>query len=285
MLKKLKTKYRTGGLHGLQNAVRRRLLLLKQPTNDPVKVALEEILRGNDFTIVQIGAYVGNTVNDPLFLTLSSRMQEGRGRLICVEPVQMYFARLIENHRGIPGVFFENVAISDQPGPATFYRLGVDPAKYGFPDFLSQLGSLKEHRMRSLWDRFEADKEIQAFFLEHRIEERVNCITFTELLRRHKLLTVDLLQMDVEGYEWEILRTIDFARIPIRFVNYECTLLHQCKQEAERLMRDSGYNLFDHGLDTFCYKDTDRHLPRRWKAKIWNVALSLATEFGKEPLK
>jgi FkbM family methyltransferase len=265
---RVKNKYRTEGLRGLQNVAMRRLLLQKRLMINPVKIALGEILKCNDFTIVQIGAYVGNTVNDPLFAILKDQMKEGKGRLICVEPTKTYFDKLVNNYKGIRGVHFENVAISDRPGQAAFYRLGVNPADHGFPDFLSQLGSLKDERMKSLWTGFEADKKTQDFILRHRIEERVDCITFEELLRRHALSAVDLLQMDVEGYEWEILNTIDFSKIPIRFVNYESALLQKQKKAAERLMQESGFTLFEHGIDTFCYRHDDRHLPRKWKRAL-----------------
>jgi FkbM family methyltransferase len=250
IIKKLVNKYRKEGFRGLKKAIFRRLF-------NPVQIAIDEICKGNDFSIVQIGAYVGNTSNDPLFQTLSNRLQKAGGRLICVEPVKVYFERLVENYGSVPNVFFENVAISDHSGRAPFYRLAVDPVDHGFPEWLSQLGSLKEERMGSLWDRYEADKQIKDFYIQHRTEESVDCITFAELLRRHNLSTIDLLQIDVEGYELEILRTIDFGQVFIRFVNYESTLLCDHKKEAERLMRESGYRLVDHDHDTFCYRGND----------------------------
>jgi hypothetical protein len=73
---------------------------------------------------------------------------------------------------------------------------------------------------------------------------------------------VDLLQIDVEGYEYEILRTIDFEKIPIRFVNYESALLHERKPEVESLMHRFGFLLKDHGQDTFCYREADASLFR-----------------------
>lgn len=81
------------------------------------------------------------------------------------------------------------------------------------------------------------------------------CLTIAELLRRRGVTQVDLLQMDVEGYEFEILSTIDFGRTPIRFINYESVLLHERKKDAEALMASAGYAFFDHGQDTFCYRE------------------------------
>ncbi len=83
------------------------------------------------------------------------------------------------------------------------------------------------------------------------------------MLRRHQIAAVDLLQIDTEGSDFEILGTIDFSRIPIRFVNYEWILLHERKPEAEQLMQGQGYLTLEHGHDTFCYKPGDQRLVKR----------------------
>ncbi|MDB6153565.1 MAG: hypothetical protein JWL90_2018 [Chthoniobacteraceae bacterium] len=224
-------------------------------------MALDTIFADGNFVIVQIGSYIGDSINDPLFESIRTQLKKGRGRLICVEPVKKHFDALIQNYENVPNVIFENVAIADRSGPATFYRLGVDPVEHGYPEWLLQLGSLKKDRMESLWDRYEGDQKLKTFYLQHRIEESITCITFSELLERHNIKSVDLLQIDTEGYELEILSTVDFSAIPVRFINYECVLLHERKQDAERLLQLNGYTLMDHGQDTFCYKQGDQPLP------------------------
>ena len=42
------------------------------------------------------------------------------------------------------------------------------------------------------------------------IAETVKSITFDTLLRRHGVSRLDLLQIDAEGYDFEILKRIDF---------------------------------------------------------------------------
>ena len=183
--------------------------------------------------------------------------------------MKQHFDALIQNYRDTPNVFCENVAIAERNGEATFYRLGADPAEHGYPEWLSQLSSLKKERMESLWDKYEANEQFKTFYLEHRIEETIRCITFRDLLHRHNIKSVDLLQIDTEGYELEILSTIDFRLCPIRFVNYECVLLHEHKKSTEQLMRNNGYVLLDHGQDTFCYRASDRRLTTRCSELLW----------------
>ena len=254
---KISQAYREGGFRRVAGATWRRLMS-GPPRPHPVHAVLDEIVTQPDFTVVQLGAFVGNTPNDPLYSRLRHRLDRLGGRLICVEPVKEHFGKLVENYRGSKNVFCENVAISDRNGEATFYRLGVDPVAHGYPDWLAQLGSLKGDRMGSLWDRFEKDPGLKAFYLQHRVEETVTCLTFAELLRKHGVTRVDVLQMDVEGYEFEILSTLDLGRTPIRFINYESVLLHERKKDAEALMERAGYVHFDHGQDTFCYRNDEK---------------------------
>jgi FkbM family methyltransferase len=249
--------FHTSGIRGIPKAIRRWLF---HPSTHPISAAIRTVTESEGFSVIQLGAYVGNSENDPLYKTLSKRLKEINGTLILVEPVKCFFDTLVANYAGIPGVVFENVAISDQSGPATFYRLGVNPVDFGYPDWLSQLGSLKAERAKELWDRYERDEKLKEFYLNHRIEEKVHCLTFQELTRRHNLSRLDLLQMDVEGFEIEILRTIDFLNFPIRFINYESVLLNESKPAAEELVKSIGYRLVDYNQDTFCYKESDRNL-------------------------
>jgi len=269
ILKKLDSERARGILQAICRKIIHGLSRMKKscptPTVNPVHVAIDTISKEEEFTVIQLGAFVGNTENDPLFMGIIEKLSKGKGKLILVEPVKCFFDELTENYKGVPGVVFENVAISDQSGPATLYRLGVNPLEHGYPDWLSQLGSLKDERMKTLWDNYESDSELKEFYLQNRVQESVNCITFEELAQRHGLTSLDLLQIDVEGFEFEILKTIDFRNFPIRFINYECVLLQKNKANAEKLMVENEYRLFDHGQDTFCYKIDDKHLTSKWE--------------------
>jgi hypothetical protein len=105
--------------------------------------------------IVQIGAYIGDTVNDPLARFIKETLPKRRNaRVILVEPVKSFFEKLKQNYDEIPGLIFENVAIAENEGEREFHRLSVDPADYGFPDCVAQLGSLRPDRMTTLWENY-----------------------------------------------------------------------------------------------------------------------------------
>jgi len=230
----------------------------------PLQVALEEVMSNNDYTIVQLGAYVGDTANDPMFSTIkqssSQGLQIGNGRcqIILVEPVKQYFDELRQNYSDVHGVHFENVAVASESGKATLYQLGVDPIDHGYPEWLSQLSSLKEERISQL-----VNDDIKRFYMNHRVAHEVDCIKFDTLVERYSLTKIDLLQIDIEGYEYDLLRTIDFDSLPIRFINYESEVMFGNKLKCERLLRSKGYCTMDYAQDTFCFGRSDRQLIKR----------------------
>lgn len=233
------------------------------PRVHPVKLALQEVRRAGSFCVVQVGAFTGDTDSDPIFEMLQGDF-DGRGlatrcKIVLIEPVREYFEKLRENYREVEGVSFENVAIAEESGERDFYRLGVDPVECGYPAWLSQLGSLRADRMNELWRKYENDEKLRQFYLDNMTVEKVTCITFEELLQRHQIQELDLLQIDTEGYDYEILKTIDFGRVLPRYINYERVLLQEDEPACRALVESAGYGLVDYGQDTFCVRKRWRH--------------------------
>ena len=241
---------RVGGFFGVCHSIAFRLGVRV----DPVNVALWTLARRSRFTLLQIGAYIGDTANDPLHGFIRREVVPfgagGRRKAILVEPVKEYFQKLQELYKGCDNVILENFAIAETNETRMIYRLAVDPEAFGYPAWLSQLSSLKEERMGTLWERFERNPEYQAFYLKHRVTERVECATPSGLLQKHGITRLDLMQIDAEGYDFEIIRSIDFSQIRPRFINYESTLLGPNLDACRELLLRQNYRLLDHGADT-----------------------------------
>lgn len=229
--------------------------------------ALAWLARRPEFTVVQIGAYTGDTSNDPLYSFLSEQLPgHPRSVAVLVEPVRDYFEQLKDTYAGWPQVRLENAAIAESAGERDFFRIGVDPTEHGQADWLAQLGSLREDRMTSLWERYEqelfdregVEQDLAAFWHANRVVERVRCMTLEQLLNEYGISRPDLLQIDAEGYDYAILRTLDFSRIRPRFINYERVLLQEDEPTCRAMLTSAGYKLFDWGQDTLCVCTTQR---------------------------
>lgn len=219
----------------------------------PFPTVLAHLAEQPSMSIVQIGAYIGNSKHDPLFDFLQ-KVASTKHKIVLVEPIREYFDLLCRNYRNISGIEFENVAIAETEGERDMYRLdgSIDPIKHGHGTWLTQLSSLREERMGRLYDKCEVDPGHKAFFLEHRVIEKVACITLHQLLAKHQIQQLDLLQIDAEGYDYEILKTLDFDLLKPSFINYERVLLQKDEPACREMLEAQGYLLIDWRQDTLC---------------------------------
>jgi FkbM family methyltransferase len=221
-----------------------------------VSQALQQLeAKGQPFTVVQIGAYIGNTPNDPLW----EHFQYGSpcGMLTAVEPIQRYHDKLCWNYLANPSINCCRLAIADHDGYTTMYRL--EAGCYEMDDWHNQLSSLKAERLTTLWDAHEgamhADRPDHAFMLENRTEEQVPCRTFKTFCREQGLEHIDLLVMDVEGSEFDILASMDWE-VPIRYLSFEHTLMTPEQLAViETMLRMRGYEMEVQGDDVFCWRE------------------------------
>lgn len=230
-------------------------------TDRPFDAVLSLLAEQPSLSIVEVGAYIGNTGNDPLYAFLCEHLDPAKAtstkrntKVVLVEPIREYFDLLCESYSNIPGIEFENVAIAETEGVMDMYRLNVDPVEYGYPAWLAQLSSLKKERMEELWDEYDRNPDYKQFYLEHRIVEKVACMTLQQLLDKHQIRQLDLLQIDAEGYDFEILKTLDFDKSKPRFINYERVLLQDDEPACREMLSAQGYLLIDWGTDTLCIR-------------------------------
>ena len=240
--------------------------LAKEKILSPVDRAMVEVMKNEGFVVVQLGAYIGDSPNDPLFKRLATLPGTFKCKAVLVEPNRYFFDQLVKNYCAKKFVACENLAVASEVGEVTLYTLGVNPVDYGYPEWLSQLSSLRQDRMGELWDRYEQNTTYQAFYRENLIEEKVKGVTLNHLLADHEITNIDLLQIDVEGSELEILESIDFELTNIRFLNYESVLLGDELHNTKRLLNEKGYLLIDHGQETFAFRAEDRELFDHWLA-------------------
>ena len=236
--------YGAGGLDALRSATWVKMY------GSPIGRALDNLAAQPKISLIQVGAFVGDTENDPIFRFLKNRPPERASTIVLIEPVAEFFEQLCHNYDTIPGVYFENVAVAESAGIREFYRLGVDPVQFGYPDWLSQISSLDPERMNSLWHHYDKNLEYRRFWLDHRVVERVQCTTVMDLIHKYSIDELDLLQIDTEGYDYRILRSIDFSVLRPKYINYERVHLMDSEKPCRIMLRKAGYRLIDHGLDT-----------------------------------
>lgn len=224
------------------------------PTTDlhPISAAIAVLeYTGKPYSVLQIGAYVGASANDPLWPIFSSGSIQ-HGTLVAVEPVPEYYDELVENYAPFPNVRCLNLAVSSADGIRPIYRVGLKPTDYGQPEWLEQISSLHLERLGKLWDSFEgtdpANETAGNFARQFRCADLIQTATLKTTLKLAGINDLALLVIDAEGSEPEILPQIDF---PLRFLCYEHVLLDPKPPTPD------GFVSFQHGMDTFLAQADD----------------------------
>jgi FkbM family methyltransferase len=200
-------------------------------------VALQ-MLSKRDFFFVQIGANDGIT-NDPIHEFVINHNWRG----ILVEPDPIPFAKLVANYEGKPGLIFENCAVANETGARILYVMEDNPT---LPAWTSGMGSLD----RSVLLRHNIPNVVN--FIR---EKSVKCITLDELFLRHNVKAIDLLQIDAEGYDYEILMMFNLSRWKPSIIHYEDK--HIPTRERAALMDvliAHGYKVRSNGIDTLAHR-------------------------------
>ena len=204
--------------------------------------------------MVQVGANDGDKY-DPLRDHIASSGWRG----VLVEPVPYVFERLAARYAGHPRIATEPVAISAVPGRLPFYCLREpEPGEVeGLPRFYDALGSFRRDVLLSHADHIPD--------IGDRIRKiEVEAVTFDELCRRHGLDQVDLLHIDTEGYDLQILETVDLERYQPRLLIFEVAHLDDAeRQRAADLLAAAGYLWFEEALDWWCVDARPRDITQR----------------------
>ncbi len=137
-----------------------------------------------------------------------------------IEPNPNQFELLRKNR---PNNLLFNNLISCETKPLTFrYFLNQHAAVSGVENTLS------EHHFDTYFD---SNNEFNKSLKQDKII--IVPITLTDVIKKSKLMYIDLLSLDVEGHEYEVLKSWDFS-VPIRIILIEMLGVQPDKDELCR---------------------------------------------------
>jgi len=195
------------------------------------------------FFFVQIGANDGKT-GDPLHKFVMKYHWSG----LLVEPVKEYYSMLQQTYAGNTNLVFENAAISEKNQQKTMYRIRND-VKH-IPKGLQGIASFDKSVL--LRHNF-----ILPDFESYITEEKVDCVTLKELLKKHDVEKIDLLCLDTEGYEFKILKQLDTVKVKPHIIFYEHKHLNDAERlECEQFLTGLGYAMMKKFDNTIAYQKT-----------------------------
>ncbi len=194
-------------------------------------------------TFVEVGAHAGVIYSNTLFF------EEERGWSgLLIEPLPSAFQDLQKNR---PNARLENCAVSETDGLVDF----LDIAGYSemTSGILSNYDSRHKQRIESELKEFGGTQTVI----------QVPSVPLSTLLEKHKLSRVHYMSIDVEGSEFSVIRTIDFAKVFIDVIGFENNYSDASVPIIEYLTAQ-GYQRIQHScVDIFMIHKDSPFFPKR----------------------
>ena len=161
-----------------------------------------------DFGLVVIGAHSGIYLKD-LFEEYSNK------KILLVEPVPYNFEILQNKYSKKKNFYLSNNAVLDTNKEQDFFYIKKNSISKLGKHWATGIGSFdKNHILNHKGKRFKVTEEdIQ--------KEKVEFLTFKNLLKKFSIKSIENLRLDVEGAEYLILNSIDFSEIEINQIFFE----------------------------------------------------------------
>jgi FkbM family methyltransferase len=194
---------------------------------------LATLLLDPGFFFIQVGAHDGVRFDD-----LYQKVTAVHARGIVIEPLPRYFARLRMNYEDYPGVIPLNVAVHPTEKRISLHHVKPEATASGMvPPWAGGIGSaLATFHQRS---GIPADAMTTT---------TVECMTLREIIERHGVMRVDLLQIDAEGFDVEVLKMIPFDLVRPRLIKFEQIALDDsARRDAEEILKSQQYELWNEG--------------------------------------
>ena len=190
----------------------------------------------NNFGLVVLGAHNGEYLKDLIKNYINSK-------ILLVEPVPYNFELLEKEYKAFENIIIYKKAILNCRKKDNFYYVKKDSIPELGKHWASQIGSFdKNHILNHKNKRFKIQEEdIQQIDIEF--------ITFEDLMMKYSINLIDKLQIDVEGAEYEIMKSIDYKKIRINNIIFEAkhfdgTFVEGKKlQEVKEILISNGYTL------------------------------------------
>jgi FkbM family methyltransferase len=220
---------------------------------------------GEEFTLLQIGANDGVT-NDPI----NHFLQKNNGNAILVEPIPDVFEKLKKNYSR-KDIKLVNAAIYENDTNVPMYRISPKleekyKSLYKANANASGITSLNKEHVENFLIKI-APKYFDNHNIDEWIEETtVPGMTFKTLVSTYQISTIDILQIDTEGYDFEVLKMAFASKIsePI-VINFEYKNLNSIDVDmAIKLLNEKNYCTFKHEGNICAYINYPQNLDNKY---------------------
>lgn len=227
----------------------------------PSKGSLSEFLdtysrakKGN-FTVVQIGANDGIT-HDPVHKYIKRDGWNG----VLLEPQPRVYNRYLKKiYARNPGIHTVCAALGEEEGKRDLYQIGFSDMRWA-----TGLASFNRENVQKAYDTGLVASRCAKHGLkiptepeQQIIAEEVDIISPKRLLKQYEITHIDLLQIDTEGFDYEVIKMFDIAQTKPDAIIFEFVHLSENDMEACReLLKTNGYSVKEFGSNALAIKES-----------------------------
>ncbi len=210
-----------------------------------------------DFQVIQIGANDGIT-HDPIHKFIKRDSWSG----VLLEPQKRVYHEFLEPIYSLDkGITTLNAALGTKNGVGKIFKIGFSNARWasGLTSFnrkVLEKAFTSGHVARQLEKE---NRELPNDPSTHIVEEKITIICPNTLLKTYDIENIDLLQIDTEGFDYEIIKIFDIGQTQPAAIIYENIHLTDEDQSAcTRHLKGHQYLVKNFGGNTLAvHKNTD----------------------------
>ena len=182
---------------------------------------------------VQVGSHDGE-MHDPLRIFVLNNDWRG----ILIDPQTNMLQKCKQNYHNKANLNFVNVAVHPTKSWITLYKV-ENPKDYS----------------HSGWASIVPERFSNTIYKNSYSVKKVKAIPLMEVIKYYELKTVDLLQIDTEGFDWNVLKMYDFNYFKPVIIQYEhCHLSNNDFQASIQYLNRMGYLCKSNQNDTFALR-------------------------------
>jgi len=190
-----------------------------------------------NFDLVVIGACHGFWVENDV--------KKCSNKVLLIEPVKYNFDQLKNRFKNYKNIIFENIAVGEKNELIDFFYILESSIVKLNKHWASGIGSFsKEHIFKHRTKRFQVtEKDIKCV--------KIKAMTFNKLIEKYKIEYINKLIIDAEGFDYKIIKSINFKKIFIKEIMFEKKHLGTTSQidnildEIKIFLLKENYELFN----------------------------------------
>ena len=212
-----------------------------------------------DLTVIQIGANDGIT-HDPIHKFIKRDLWNG----LLLEPQKYVYEKyLTKLYRKNKGIVAYNAALGEKDGFTYLYKIGFCNSRWA-----TGLASFDISHIKKAFESGYIEKcakrnniSIPENPYDRIIKEKVEVICPETLISKFNIRKIDLLQIDVEGFDYEVIKIFNIEKLKPNLICFESSHLSEKEfNECQKHLVDKGYGTNTLGANTIAmYKPSKEY--------------------------